>query len=356
MPKQKYEEYWKLTLAYTDFNSDKFRGTLKAIVDFIDNHDTSEYSSQLYEELQNEVSKTNHLDGASLRKSINQFVKLGFINSYIKSYNLETIEFLNAKTDRKRKAIYSKIIYKYASFNSSVTEYSVQKEINFLLKTLDEVDKLSKTSIIGLMNVDIVEYDMGYITQEELDHHTHEATTSGFIQRKYNQVQYFFNLLTKLDDLVFIDDYLYFRDDAEVIFGDDLKQKVRKRDGYLHRLYKTQLKLEVAQKLKRAKCMVEKLAYPSLVASHIKPFIDSSEIEAYDANNGLLLSRNMDILFDQGYITFSDTGALISSYILEEDVKIHLQNYNLDKMFINYERIQYLHYHRKNIFKEGTVI
>jgi predicted restriction endonuclease len=45
--------------------------------------------------------------------------------------------------------------------------------------------------------------------------------------------------------------------------------------------------------------MLEKLSYPSLVASHIKPFIKSDDFEAYDPNNGILLSRNMDILFDK---------------------------------------------------------
>jgi hypothetical protein len=31
--------------------------------------------------------------------------------------------------------------------------------------------------------------------------------------------------------------------------------------------------------------MVEELSYPSLVASHIKPFIDSDKNEAYDPDN-----------------------------------------------------------------------
>ena len=32
-------------------------------------------------------------------------------------------------------------------------------------------------------------------------------------------------------------------------------------------------------------CVLEKLAYPILIASHIKPFIQSDETEAYDPNN-----------------------------------------------------------------------
>jgi putative restriction endonuclease len=65
--------------------------------------------------------------------------------------------------------------------------------------------------------------------------------------------------------------------------------------------------------------MIEKLAYPSLVASHIKPFIVSDIHEAYDVNNGLLLSRNMDILFDQGYISITpDYEIMVSDSIKDQ--------------------------------------
>ena len=51
-----------------------------------------------------------------------------------------------------------------------------------------------------------------------------------------------------------------------------------------------QLKEESEDFFGDTKCMLEKLSYPVLVASHIKPFIQSNEKEAYDSNNGLLLS------------------------------------------------------------------
>ena len=98
--------------------------------------------------------------------------------------------------------------------------------------------------------------------------------------------------------------------------------------------------------------MLEKLSYPSLVASHIKPFIDSDGNEAYDPNNGLLLSRNMDILFDQGYISFNNDGTIMYSPQLNEEVTKHLDNYKLDSIFINENRIQYFDYHRNNVFKK----
>ncbi len=350
MSKQNYENYWKLTLAYTDINGDKFYNTLKAIIDFINTNFNKEANNKYYNDLQEYISSINGLQGTSLRKSINQFVKLGFVNNLI-SYNQESIEFLNARTNRRKQSVFSKIVYKYSSFNSSITEFSRQKEINFLLKTLEEVGSLSKKNIIGLMNVNIIDYQKGYVNLSELNYHTDEALSNGFIKRKYNQVVYLFNLLQKLDDVVFINNILYFEEDAKVIFGEDLKQKTKKRDGYLHRIYKNQLKEEVEEKLNYTQCMVEKLSYPSLVASHIKPFIQSDDYEAYDQNNGLLLSRNIDILFDQGYISFNDDGSIIYSPKLNKDVSQHLNNYYLDNMFINNERMQYFDYHRNNVFK-----
>ncbi|OIP55052.1 MAG: restriction endonuclease [Helicobacteraceae bacterium CG2_30_36_10] len=357
MAEQNYEDYWKLTLEYTDIHSEKFIGTLKIIVDFILSHNEEPYSSEKYDRLQNEVNLSyTKVDMGSVRKSINQFVKLGFIHPYLVTYNPETIEFFNAKTNKKRESIFSKIIYKYSSFNSSVTNFSTQKEVNFLLKTLEEVGTLTKENIIGLMNVKILDYHKGYVTADELSFHTNIAIENGFIDRKYNQVGYFLNLLKKLDDIIFVDNMLYFEEDAKVIFGEDLKQESRKRDGYLHRIYKNLLKEEAEEKLGQTKCMVEKLSYPSLVASHIKPFILSDENEAYDPNNGLLLSRNMDILFDQGYISFGIDGSIIYSSELEEDVQVHLNTYILDDNFINDKRLAYLQYHRENIFKKKGLI
>ncbi len=354
MTEQNYEDYWKLTLAYTDINGDKFYNTLKAIIDFINANYQKDPNQEYYKNLQEYVSSINGLNDTSLRKSINQFVKLGFVNSLI-SYNQESIDFLNAKTNRKRQSIFSKTVYKYSSFNSSITEYSAQKEINFLLKTLEEVGNLTKENIIGLMNINIMQYQKGYVNFTELTYHTNIAFETGFIERKYNQVGYLFNLLTKLDDVVFIDNVLYFEEDAKVIFGEDLKQEARKRDGYLHRIYKNLLKEEVEDKLYSTQCMLEKLSYPSLVASHIKPFIQcSNDNEAYDPNNGLLLSRNMDILFDQGYISFDNDGTIIYSPKLNQDVTKHLDNYKLDSIFINEKRIQYFYYHRNNVFRQSA--
>jgi len=350
--KQNYEDYWKLTVEYTDINGEKFLGTLKIIVDFIDNNDLSKYTEKKYEELQQLVNSAYPKeDMASVRKSINQFVKLGFINYQLKSYHESTKEFLEAKTKRKRRSFFSKIVYSNSSFNSDVTKYSEQKEINFLLKTLEEVGNLHKKDVVGLMTVDIPSVVDGFLREEEVKKVRSDAEKIKFIDRKYNQVGYLWNFLKKLDDLVIVNDILYFEEDAEVIFGEELRAEIKGRDTYLYRIYKNQLKNESDEKLGDIKCMLEKLSYPSLVASHIKPFICSKESEAYDPNNGLLLSRNMDILFDQGYISFKENGVIILSDRLDDELKGCLNRYSLELMFIDDKRNEYMNYHRNNIFK-----
>ncbi len=93
-----------------------------------------------------------------------------------------------------------------------------------------------------------------------------------------------------------------------------------------------------------------------LIASHIKPFRDCAHIyEAIDHNNGLLLCRNHDFLFDQGYFTFDDNGKiLISSSIKADEHSIYQlnQDYYLPKKLFSKDRKAFLAYHRKNIFQK----
>jgi hypothetical protein len=49
------------------------------------------------------------------------------------------------------------------------------------------------------------------------------------------------------------------------------------------------------------------------VASHCKPWRDSSNEERLDGENGLLLTPRIDHLFDRGFIGFEDSGDLIIS-------------------------------------------
>lgn len=49
-----------------------------------------------------------------------------------------------------------------------------------------------------------------------------------------------------------------------------------------------------------------------LIASHMKPWSQSTDFEKLDGNNGLLLSPHVDRLFDRGFISFADNGAMLT--------------------------------------------
>ncbi|WAC42335.1 HNH endonuclease [Pedobacter sp. SL55] len=347
MPQQNYEKYWKLTNAFTDYNGKKFLDTLAVCIHFIDQFTHEPYTEEKYNRLQLEVQKVNPINLISVRKSINQLVKMGFINPFLVSYHPQAKEYITAKTNKKRETILSKIIYSNSSFNRAVNNASQIRQINFLIQTLIEKGKLSKEEIIALMLVDIESHNKTFIEAEELQRYVAEAKDIGFIDRKYNQIGYLYNILSKLDDLVFVNDDLYFIEDAVQIFGEELRATVKRRDPYLHRLYKNQLQEECEELYGNTICVLEKLRYPVLIASHIKPFIESNDTEAYDPNNGLLLSRTIDSLFDLKYISFTDEGQIIFSKRLSGDVVAFWKDYRLDKKILNKERQNYLAYHRQ---------
>lgn len=90
-----------------------------------------------------------------------------------------------------------------------------------------------------------------------------------------------------------------------------------------------------------------------LIASHIKPWIDSNDEEKISRYNGLLLSPTFDRLFDQGFITFQNDGTVNTSpYISPLNWrKIGLQNNKKYELKHNDKRDVFLEYHRTHIFK-----
>jgi len=63
-----------------------------------------------------------------------------------------------------------------------------------------------------------------------------------------------------------------------------------------------------------SRCRVTGVENPvHLVASHCKPWRDSSNEERLNGENGLLLTPSIDHLFDRGFISFDDNGRLIVS-------------------------------------------
>ena len=88
---------------------------------------------------------------------------------------------------------------------------------------------------------------------------------------------------------------------------------------------------------------------PLLTASHIKPWKESNNFEKLDVYNGLLLTLNLDKVFDLGLITFDNRGRIIISDIFEnfEDLGINKEM----KIDFQPEHIPYIEYHQKEVFR-----
>lgn len=93
-----------------------------------------------------------------------------------------------------------------------------------------------------------------------------------------------------------------------------------------------------------------------LIASHCKPWRDSSNQERLDGENGLLLTPSIDHLFDRGFIGFEDSGRLIISPVADRA--------SLQRMGVETERPinvgdfssgqrRYLEFHRTNVLLQA---
>lgn len=88
-----------------------------------------------------------------------------------------------------------------------------------------------------------------------------------------------------------------------------------------------------------------------LNASHIKPWAVCSDQERLDTFNGFLLSPTYDKAFDNGYISFNDEGIILLSTEIMNDVEPLGINPNTVIKNISPFSLQYLNYHRGNVFK-----
>ena len=79
---------------------------------------------------------------------------------------------------------------------------------------------------------------------------------------------------------------------------------------------------------------------------HIKPWCDCNNEQRLDLYNGLLLLPNYDKLFDKGYISFDSKGHLISSRLLDKEVKgiLGIKD-GLSLRKLDDKHVEYLRYH-----------
>ena len=359
-----YENYWKFTVAHLDITGTKFSNCLNIIVLFIDknknelekNAQKRNFSdSELYKKLQQQIVTVSGFKGMdatlSARKAINQFVKIGFVYPLLVGYHPLVKNFILETNKEKKKIIFSKIFYEASSLASDVTlDNRHLKHVNFLLKTLDKNGSLNKNDIMALMVTDIRNYSEGFLTRDELNLQYQYARISGFDERKYNQIAHLIGYLKRFVDLKYDKNEEKFWFAKDPLIADKDFDKSFTRDGVKHRIYKEELKEESRLLYGDTVCYLDKKPYKSLIASHIKPCVDclkeDNEEEAYDVDNGLLLSPTADSYFDKKDISFADDGTVLVGKNVAESIKDDFKRYRLDQCMLNERRKRYLAYHR----------
>ena len=362
-----YENYWNFTAAHLNILGTKFNNCLNVILMFIDrNRKELEANaeahmdftkSDLYKQLQEQIVEISGFKGKdatlSARKVINQFVKIGFVNPLLLGYQPQVKAFAREKNKEQKIILFSKIFYEYSSLASDVTvDRRELKHVNFLLKTLDKNGSLNKQDIMALMVTDITDFPAGYLTREQLDTQYQYARIIGFDERKYNQISHLIGYLKRFVDLK------YDKNEERFWFADDpqIADESYARDGVRHRIYKDELKEESRQIYGAPVCYLDKRPYKSLIASHIKECAvclrEHREDQAYDVNNGLLLSPTVDSYFDKHDISFSDEGEILFGDNVAASVQEDFARYQLDKIILNDCRKEYLAIHRAIFYEK----
>jgi putative restriction endonuclease len=110
---------------------------------------------------------------------------------------------------------------------------------------------------------------------------------------------------------------------------------------------------ERVSRIERA-CRITFVENPThLIASHIKPWRESTNEERLHEGNGLLLTPTADHLFDRGFISFEDNGELMVSPVADVT---SLRRMSVDPgnpprpMAFNTDQRHFLDHHRREIF------
>jgi hypothetical protein len=106
-------------------------------------------------------------------------------------------------------------------------------------------------------------------------------------------------------------------------------------------------------------CRITRVArMEHLIASHIRPWRDSSNEQRLDGENGFLLTPTVDHLFDKGFISFEDTGQLIVSPVADP-VSMRRMGIDRDRRVsvgaFSHGQKSYLDYHRENVLRMARV-
>ncbi|WP_338997857.1 hypothetical protein VNN28_03265 [Lactococcus formosensis] len=370
---QNYEDYWKSTLALTDFYGAQFIRTLQVIIEHIDKYqlDSLKPSDLIknlnasrkqfttiahYQELQDTVKilfPNDDKSGATTRKQLNTFVKLGFIKPYLNGYVPAAKQYIKPNQTREELSrLFSDTVYQYSSFNSSMTtDDSQTNQIKFLVNTLlNKSDKkLEMDELLGVMQMNVTVAN--YATDKKILQDKNWAKHINFFERKYNQVGHLKAILSNLNLFEVIK-----RENKQFMIclaensNEFLPDKGdTTRDTYRFALMKKAVFEESNRVYGKKVSWFSKEEQEGLVVSHIyasAEALSNRQIDAaYDPNNALLLKPgDEDQYFDKYKMTFDNEGVPIFSNEVRLDFisSSRKKGYKIDKPILTSERISYL--------------
>ncbi|VTU51880.1 HNH endonuclease family protein [Latilactobacillus sakei] len=381
---QNYEDYWATTMALTDFYSNQFIKTLSLIIDHIDNYHLElkeideliknpssnrkvfrqdvVHAKELEEKIRS-VFPNDDASGASTRKQINEFIKLGFIKPYLRGYVDAAKKYVKPRqTEESLRRLFSDTVYNYASFNSSQTHDDTENnQIKFLVRTLinRETKILSGEELIGLMSLVIPKRN--YANEKDIHSGVIWVKVNGFIERKYNQISHLKSILNNMQFLSIV------KGNTKWEFKFSLKEDAKKylpasgdttRDPYRFSIMKKAVYEESQRVYEKKICWLTKVETEGLVVSHIYASADALRNwdvdEAYDPENAILLAPgNPDQYFDKYKITISQSGKMITSDAVSNSFIKEAQenNYKIDNEILTPGRLAYLAIHNQEFRK-----
>lgn len=376
---QQYENYWKSTLALTDFYGKQFIRTLQLIVEHIDqygldklgpeyliknlNSSRKQFKPEVVhnKELENQVREifpNDDATGATTRKQLNTFVKLGFIKPYLNGYVSAAKAYIKPNQSKEElQRLFSDTVYQYSSFNSSQTNDDTKtNQVKFLVNTLlnKKDKKLEIDELLGVMQMNA--NDAAYATDKQILLNKSWAKHIGFFERKYNQVSHLKSVLSNMELFKVINTakkqfMICLTENATEFLP---KQGNSVRDAYRFGLMRKAVFEESIRVYGKKISWYSKQESQGLVVSHIYASADALKNwefdAAYDPNNALLLKPgDEDQYFDKYKMTFDKNGKPHFSDDVRESFieESKINNYKLDMEILTAERINYLeHYHQ----------
>ena len=147
--------------------------------------------------------------------------------------------------------------------------------------------------------------------------------------------------------------------DSESEYEINLEIEARKLDGNLEKIQLTKSRrgqgiFKANVRLVENRCRITGVTnIKHLRASHIKPWSVSNNDEKLDGYNGLLLSPHVDHLFDRGFISFQDSGAIMVSKELNLSV-LNQWSINSNQNVGDFKtgQCEYLEFHRDTVFQK----